>query len=425
MSWLPSTTRLGRKLLRRGKTIIGTVSLARQFDGLIAGPLGAVAKDLIGPVVIILDALDECGSPGDRRELLNLLAEKIPKLPPNFRFIITSRKEVDIARAFSNESTVFPVWLDHESSNSKRDVAAYLINELDALFSPEEMKQSIEKDWPWEANMQLLSKTAGGLFIWASTSVKHITEFDITAFQRLDGLVKDIKSPGHAEFGLDALYSSVLQYTQIPWSDKETRVQFSNILYLILETGITLSTDDIDGILGLPSHKSSTRIISRLQSVLAYSPSSASRIRPLHASFAEFLKSEGQSQKPWYMNIAASHTYITERCLESFQQMDSFLHFNMCEIETSFTRNDSIPDLHTRIKQYISPELENACVYWIQQLRILPYSPDLLPPLDRFLHYHLLSWLEVLSLKGRGKLANTVLVDAIKWITVSLHFCVL
>jgi hypothetical protein len=49
-----------------------TSSLARQFS-ILLGPLSTL-KDLHteGPIVIVLDALDECGTPQSRRPLLKV-----------------------------------------------------------------------------------------------------------------------------------------------------------------------------------------------------------------------------------------------------------------------------------------------------------------------------------------------------------------
>lgn len=301
---------------------------------------------MIGPVVVILDALDECGSPANssRRALLRLLAEEFPKLPSNFRFIITSRQESDMEDAFSKKAHVLPVKLEHESEASRRDVSAFIVNEMTELFK-RRGTQPVPNDWPWKDKIRFLGEIAHGLFIWASTVCRFVEQSKLAEFETLDKLIEDIQTHGHAEFGISALYATVLKSTQIPWEREDVRSRFQKVLYLILEAGITLTTDDIDGILGLPPHNSSALIISQLQSVLAYTPGSASRIRPLHASFAEFLKSEGQSGKPWNINIIASCEHIAKRCHESFDRMDRLLHFNICGIKTSFTWNDCIPDL--------------------------------------------------------------------------------
>jgi hypothetical protein len=47
-------------------------------------------------IVLILDALDECGSAKDREALLEALADKSAQLPPTFQLVITSRPDKQI-----------------------------------------------------------------------------------------------------------------------------------------------------------------------------------------------------------------------------------------------------------------------------------------------------------------------------------------
>jgi hypothetical protein len=60
-----------------------------QFENFILMP----AKDMntIGPVVIVIDAFDECGDEGSRKVILSILAEATNLLPSNFRILITAR----------------------------------------------------------------------------------------------------------------------------------------------------------------------------------------------------------------------------------------------------------------------------------------------------------------------------------------------
>jgi len=53
-----------------------------QFTELLLDPLTAVAKmQCQGPIIIILDALDECGDADSRQSLVALLAKEFAKLP--------------------------------------------------------------------------------------------------------------------------------------------------------------------------------------------------------------------------------------------------------------------------------------------------------------------------------------------------------
>jgi hypothetical protein len=72
---------------------LDTAPIQTQFRSLLLKPLSAARDHLLGPIIVILDALDECGDAESRESLVSLLLDEVPKLPPLFRFFITSRPE--------------------------------------------------------------------------------------------------------------------------------------------------------------------------------------------------------------------------------------------------------------------------------------------------------------------------------------------
>lgn len=99
--------------IKRNKDII-MAPLATQFDKLVTMPLTSVADEQLGPIAIILDGLDECGTLETRQDLMKVLHQKISALPRNFKFIIASRREPDIDKVFSSQpETVHSLKLDH------------------------------------------------------------------------------------------------------------------------------------------------------------------------------------------------------------------------------------------------------------------------------------------------------------------------
>src|ERR1700691_3423046 len=82
--------------------------LGHQFQKLILEPVSIIADH--NPTVIILDALDECGSAHDRERLLGVFANELVNLPSNFHTLITSRADIDIYDAFKFQ----PLILAHE-----------------------------------------------------------------------------------------------------------------------------------------------------------------------------------------------------------------------------------------------------------------------------------------------------------------------
>lgn len=100
--------------------------------------------------------------------------------------------------------------------------------------------------------------------------------------------------------------------------------------------------------------------------------------------------------------------------------MDRLLRFNICDIETSFRLTEDISGLDERIGERISSDLRDACLSWAEQIYTAPFSPIVIYTLSHFLHNHLLSWIEVLSLLKRVDLARLALKKAIEWIAVSI-----
>jgi ATP/maltotriose-dependent transcriptional regulator MalT len=78
-----------------------TSSISSQFQELIVDPLSRIeSSPTKSQIVLVLDALDECGTIQDRRALVNALAEQSAHFPSVFRFVITSRADIDIRLAF-------------------------------------------------------------------------------------------------------------------------------------------------------------------------------------------------------------------------------------------------------------------------------------------------------------------------------------
>jgi hypothetical protein len=73
-----------------------------QFSTLLLDPLFSVQDMHVeGPLVVVLDALDACGTTSDSRKgLLEVMTEGLPKLPACLRVVVTSRLERGITAAF-------------------------------------------------------------------------------------------------------------------------------------------------------------------------------------------------------------------------------------------------------------------------------------------------------------------------------------
>ena len=82
----------------------------------------------LAPVVLIVDALDECPNtsaiPSPRHKVLNFLKELIESQFPNLRICVTSRPETDIKKVL--DPLILRTVSLHDQTEQKRDIEDYI-----------------------------------------------------------------------------------------------------------------------------------------------------------------------------------------------------------------------------------------------------------------------------------------------------------
>ena len=384
-------------------------TLKGQFNILLSVSLRkAVRKDGIDyPVLIILDALDECGTVDTRKQLVRLLEYEFSTLPPNFRILITSRPEEDIVSLLPSQSHVHSIMIDQRSEDNKQDVLMFIKFEFEHLRKSGRLRVPV--DWPWEDSLEALGEAADGLFIWASTAIKYISEKKSDRFTYFKKLVEDA-----SVINLDDLYVTVLEES-LDWDDF-TREIFPEVFSLIFFSKVPLSDKDIDGILYL-KEGSTANLLLCLQSLVAYEPGQPIHVH--HASLFDYLTSPSNKEAYWFIDIKYRKQQIVSRCIDL---MGRLLKFNICKLESSFLLNEDVYDLNERIRDNIPTFLQYACHNWAQHLKEVPYSDELHKRLKAFVYSRLLGWFEVLSLTGVFKsCVGSSLIYAMTWIRVSFY----
>jgi len=392
---------------------ITEASLRVQFTKLLREPLSSlVALCNKGPVIIVLDAFDECGNASSRRDLLALLAHDLAKFPPTFRFLITSCREPDIEATFSHCSNIVTRELDIMNDANVSDISLYLHHHLSSYQG--HLIFQLASDWPGEEKIEALTESSAGLFIWASTAIKFIAE-GLHPEQQLSVLLHP--HPGEAESALDALYSTALCASG-NWDRHRVAADFCAVLGVIVTAREPLSDITIDHVLGLDGPRSSTFILSRLHCLLQWTQGQAAR--PLHASFADYLTDPNRcGGQPWFIDVSVHHELLARGC---FQIMKAELKFNICNLETSYVSNDNVDDINARIQDHIPVYLSYVCRFWADHLQETKCTPTALSDVNDFLCHQLLFWLEVLSLIKGVYIASPALLSTADWALVSASF---
>ncbi|KAF9008460.1 hypothetical protein BDQ17DRAFT_1349989 [Cyathus striatus] len=197
---------------------IWSFSLVQQLQKMVVEPLQRIASDPGGdklaiPSVIIIDGLDECKDQEIQVEIIKAIVSAQTALSHcpsvNLRFLVLSRPEVKIRKAFSQAVTRKLV-LD-ERYEPDKDIEAYLRSEFSTIKSTHSIGPhclSKESEWPSDKDIKTLVERASGQFIYASTIVKYVMDDRKDPKKRLQNI---INGPAAAEEG----EIETIQYVQL------------------------------------------------------------------------------------------------------------------------------------------------------------------------------------------------------------------
>jgi hypothetical protein len=405
------------KAVMERKANPGIPDIALHFKYLIEEPL----MNTYGPSssrtvpVVIIDALDECGSEGSqttqRKVFMDTLTEW-SRLPKVFKLIITGRDDriPQSFRVLCKQMTL-PTGAN-VSASANRDIRRFFeehFAELAGLLLPE---------WPGKQILDALTARAAGLFIWADTVVKFVS-------QGLPEEQLDLVLAGDfgEEDNITKLYQQILEYAFGAAKDRTLEV-FKLVVSTVILAKVPLCIDDLHQFV-LEPKSSVAFILNKLSSVISIGATDH-HLYIGHLSFAEFLCDPHRCPQKFFIDRPNESCKFATAC---FRLMKAGLKFNICDLETSHYLNDEVEDLPQRITVKISAPLLYSCRFWAAHLLDTTTGHDtLLQEVGDFLHVRLLFWLEVMSLTKRVVVANIALLTVAPWLHVSscliiLTFC--
>lgn len=389
-------------VVKGNRSLRTTRSAAEQFKNFILEP--AKALTMVGPIVIVIDALDESGDSSFRRTLLEILVRRAADLPPNFRILITARPETDILNALSGNPCIRCRHLDDiDKSSNEHDISLFIETMLSDI-------PSLELEWPNKYWCGMLLKASDGLFQWASTACRAIKDgegglWPTELLTRFCSLTR----------GLDALYLEVLSRS-FNSDDSIVMSRFKSVMGRILVAKEPLSiAAHSDMCLGTDDARLVRLVAQSMGSLLAGVNQPHTPVRALHASFFDFLADNSRS-KTYYVDASEQNWNLT---LSTFRVMKKELRFNICGLETSHLKNTDVPDLNMRVANTILPHLSYGCRFWADHLKTTTYDSTILAEVRDFLLNRLLYWFEVLSLIKNINVASRMLLSMLEWNQVS------
>jgi hypothetical protein len=380
----------------------------KQFHSLILRPL--LATELEDPVILVLDALDECTDVCAPETIISAFASTIAEVP-FLKVFISSRPTSSTNDAFADEElrkrrAVF-VLHDVEKDVVDADIKSY----ISARLADKALKRNIaEKGWPPVELVEKLVQKADGLFIYASTVCEFI-EHRGDLHYRLQQMAN---RPAREYRGIDALYQQILESAIAEFREDEDVHHCRSIVTAVVQLQNPLPLIDLGDLLQLPANHI-RELLGDLQPVLIVPEKLDGIIHTLHASFHDFLTDEKRCLPRMYLHPSRQHRDILMCLLRSMNTLKR----DICKIDLQF--NAEVRHLETRRKTYISGSLLYACTHWIDHLLFASTTEEddeLLEALHIFVSTKLLHWIEVLSLLDNLSNASTVLAAARSWYAV-------
>ncbi|KIM19869.1 hypothetical protein M408DRAFT_82921, partial [Serendipita vermifera MAFF 305830] len=394
--------------LAEEETVLTTYNIDQLFLKFIEKPL--VASNDIPTEnlpIIVIDALDECGGfdgrYSDHRTGLMQTIKRWTSLSSKFKLVVTSRRESDIERLFS--TTVHrPMEIlagERCDPQSSSDIRAFLMHELRQFLAQRSALPLLDK-WPGEEAIDRLVARAAGMFTCIKAFIRLLESADLhgSLNQILSGIPDDMADT----------YTLIL-HTSFPEPTEKVIKNFHSVLSAIILNRPPLDVTNLTRFLSIDS-PTMQLICDGLSSIM----DQGSSLRILHRSFVDFLLDPKHCPSPFLIKPAREDRNLTLNCL---RVMKSHLRFNICDLETSYVRNQDAPHLASVVKERIPPYLSYASCHWADHLTETAYDKDINDSVQYFMRHQFLFWLEVMSLLERVNVVPSILQSLLAWIQKS------
>ena len=376
---------------------IANQGLRDQWRQLILQPLSNLDSSSSHPsLVIVVDALDECEGEKDIRIILQLFAEARSLSRVQLRVFMTSRPEVPIRHGFYQ-------LLDSEHQDFVlHNISPSIIDQDITVFFNHQFKiirqeRGLAKDWPSHQNIEVLVRKAAGLFIWATTACRFISEGRRYAARRLSLLLEGNTPHTQPEKQLNDMYLTVLKSSVGQGYEEQEREELCETLRTTLGTIAILFSllpaHSLARLLQMPK-EDIDQTLDDLHSILDIPEDQSRPVRLHHPSFRDFLLDKARCNDPQFLvDEKKAHRALAASCL---QLMSERLERDICGLHSPGVLATEVQQ--ERIEQCLPTELQYACLYWVQHVQKGEALLQDDGQVHVFLQKHFLHWLEALSL---------------------------
>ncbi|KAF2008755.1 hypothetical protein BU24DRAFT_359758, partial [Aaosphaeria arxii CBS 175.79] len=372
-------------------------SLRDQWRHLVLDPLSKLEGSL--SYVLIVDALDECDDESDIQIIVQLLGEARSLERVRLRVFLTSRPEVPIRHGFFQiPNAEHQDFLLHNISPSivDNDISLFLQHYLRIVGQ----ERSLDVDWPGPETIEQLVRRACGLFIWAATAWRFIRDGKKFAARRMETILASNSSTAAApEKHLNEIYVTVLNNSvDTNYTDEERAEHYKTLRYILGSVVIAFSSLPVDAWSKLlhVSKQDVGQTLEDLYAILDIPKDPTRSVRTHHPSFRDFLLNKDRCGDAFWVDEKQAHAALAGHCI---QLMSSALKQDICGVDTPGMLVAEIE--RRKVEQSLPPELQYACLYWVQHVQKSGTQLRDNDQVHQFLQEHILHWLEALGWMGK------------------------
>src|SRR5258706_13712637 len=136
---------------------IAAAAFDQQFRKLILEPLRHGAPTADSPLIIVIDALDECDQDASQT-LSKLLRDSVPKLPRCFKFFVTSQPVRVVDNYFRSPSPIHCMSIELSDDKNLQDCGKYIHSQLLEL---KELRPVTADNWALDFAHRLVTHACG------------------------------------------------------------------------------------------------------------------------------------------------------------------------------------------------------------------------------------------------------------------------
>lgn len=376
-------------------------SLREQWEHLILRPLSQLdANSCPTPLVLVVDALDECDNEQDIKDILRVLASAKSMQNIRLRIFLSGRPELPVRHAFKSiPEAERHMFILHEVPTSlvNRDIKLY----FQSQFSIIRKERRFTDEWPGDRNINMLVESACGLFIWASVACRFLREGRLSSSRRIAMLVGGHQSRADPERQLDHIYVTVLRNAIPPGSNQLETTEHLKLLRETLGRIVVLRSALSMTSLAALLNRSTTDVqdtLAKFHTIFRISARTSDPIHLHHPTFRDFLLDKDRcSGLSLWADEKRMHGALADSCIE---YMSKALESYVSDIDDC--RTPPITGSRPEATQRNEHALRYAGLYWVEHYR---RSNIHLRDGDRvhlFLQNKFLAWFEAMKQLGKS-----------------------